>query len=126
MNSFKNPVIWFDIYTQDLQRAKSFYEKVFLFTLIEEPTDGSFQAYRFPGGMPGFGYMGALMYHPMRKPSSEGTIVYFECEDCEQQSNLALLHGGQVFKSKWSIGDEGFVAIIGDTEGNAIGLHSFK
>jgi predicted enzyme related to lactoylglutathione lyase len=66
------------------------------------------------------------MKHPMRKPSQEGTMVYFHCDDCQTQLELAKKNGGQIFKTKWSIGSDGFIAIIGDTEGNAIGLHSFK
>jgi hypothetical protein len=53
-------------------------------------------------------------------------MVYFHCDDCQTQAELAKKNGGQVFKTKWSIGPDGFIAIIGDTEGNAIGLHSFK
>ena len=126
MTSKANPVTWFEIYVEDLARAKIFYESVFNCALIPEKTDGSFEAYRFPGGMPGVGAIGTLMKHPMRKPSQEGTMVYFHCDDCQMQSELAKKNGGQVFREKWSIGQDGFIAIIGDTEGNAIGLHSFK
>ena len=121
-----NPVTWFEIYVEDLARAKVFYESVFNCSLIQEKTDGSFEAYRFPGEMPGNGAMGALMKHPMRKPSQEGTMVYFHCDDCQVQSWLAKKNGGQLYRLKWSIGQDGFIAIIGDTEGNAVGLHSFK
>jgi predicted enzyme related to lactoylglutathione lyase len=38
----------------------------------------------------------------------------------------AIDHGGRVFKAKRSIGSNGFIAIIGYTDGNAIGLHSIK
>ena len=120
-----NPVTWFEIYVEDLARAKVFYESVFNCSLIQEKMDGSFEAYRFPGGMPGNGAMGALMKHPMRKPSQEGTMVYFSCDDCAITTELAIQNGGSVYKPKWSIGQHGFIAIIGDTEGNAIGLHSF-
>jgi hypothetical protein len=126
MTSKTNPVTWFEIYVEDLARAKAFYESVFNCSLIKEKTDGCFEAYRFPGEMPGNGAMGALMKHPMRKPSQEGTMVYFHCDDCQVQSELARKNGGQVFRAKWSIGSDGFITIIGDTEGNAIGLHSFK
>jgi len=122
----KNPVTWYEIYVHDLARAKAFYETVFLCSLIPEKTDGSFEAYRFPGGMPGNGAMGALMKHPMRKPSQEGTMVYFHCDDCAVQSEIADKNGGLVFKAKWGIGQDGFIAIIGDSEGNTIGLHSFN
>ena len=120
-----NHVTWFEIYVDDLARAKVFYESVFHCSLTPEKTDGSFEAYRFPGTMPGNGAMGALMKHPMRKPSQEGTMVYFHCENCAIQTDLAIKNGGRVFRPKFSLGADGFIAIIGDTEGNAIGLHSF-
>ena len=123
---YKNPVTWFEIYVDDLPRAQSFYESVFKCHLTREQTDGSFEALRFHGGLPGNGSMGALMKHPMRKPSHNGTLVYFHCNDCHLTSELAQKNGGKVFKPKWSIGPDGFIAIIGDTEGNAIGLHSFE
>jgi predicted enzyme related to lactoylglutathione lyase len=121
-----NPVSWFEIYTQDLERAKTFYESVFGYVLSPEPNDGSFKAYRFPGAMPGYGAMGALMHHPMRGPSPEGHVIYFHCDNCDTRAQLAVQHGGQIHRQKWSIGPDGFIALIGDTEGNVIGLHSFE
>ena len=120
-----NPVGWFEIYVNDLARAGRFYAAVLERPLRAAPNDGTFEALEFEGQMPGSGAMGALMKHPMRKPSSEGTMVYFSCVDCAKTSELALAHGGQIFKPKWSIGEHVYIAIIGDTEGNAIGLHSF-
>lgn len=125
-NKLHNPVGWFEIYVTDLVRAGRFYSLVMERQLNPAITDGTFEALEFQGQMPGSGAMGALMKHPMRKPSIEGTMVYFSCEDCQTTSELALKHGGSILKPKWSIGDHGFIAIIGDTEGNAIGLHSFK
>ena len=62
----------------------------------------------------------------MRKPSKAGILEYFHCADCEILSESAKKNGGQVFEAKWSIGKDGYVAINGDTEANAIGLRSFK
>jgi predicted enzyme related to lactoylglutathione lyase len=122
-----NPVGWFEIYVTDLQRARRFYEAVLQRPLTPAQTDGSFEALEFTGQqMPGYGAMGALMKHPMREPSLAGTMVYFSCDDCGQTSELAIQHGGAIYKPKWSIGAHGYIAIVGDTEGNAIGLHSFK
>jgi predicted enzyme related to lactoylglutathione lyase len=126
MTATTNPVTSFEIYVDELERARSFYEAVFICTLIPEKTDGSFEAYRLPGGMPGNGATGCLMKHPMRKPFQEGTLVYFHCDDCEILSVPAQRNVGQVFKAKWRIGKDGYIAVIGNTEGNAIGLHSFK
>jgi uncharacterized protein len=125
MDSIKNPVTWFEIYVEDLERAKRFYEALFGVQLTREQTPPDFQAYRFPGGMPGFGAMGGLMKHPMRKPSAQGTLVYFHVDDCALIAERAPALGGCIYRSKWSIGPEGFIALIGDSEGNAIGLHSF-
>ena len=126
MPKLDNPVGWFEIYVDDLGRAKKFYETVFKINLLSMPTDGSFEALMFPGKMLGSGAMGALMKHPMRKPSPQGTMVYFSCEDCSTESDLFVKNGGRIFKPKWNIGDNGFIAIVGDIEGNAIGLHSFS
>ena len=120
MQKLDNPVGWFEIHVEDLGRAKKFYEAVFKINLLSMPTDGSFEALMFPGKMPGSGAMGALMKHPMRKPSQEGTIVYFSCLDCSTESDLVVKNGGRIFKPKWSIGVNGFIAIVGDIEGNRL------
>ena len=60
MSASMNPVTWFEIYVDDLARAKVFYESVFKYSLIPETTDGSFEAFRFPGAMPGNGVMGGF------------------------------------------------------------------
>jgi predicted enzyme related to lactoylglutathione lyase len=122
-----NPVGWFEIYVTDLQRAGRFYEAVLQRPLTPAISDGTFEALEFKDQqMPGSGAMGALMKHPMRQPSIQGTMVYFSCDDCGITAEMAIQHGGIIHKPKWSIGDHGFIAIIGDTEGNAIGLHSFN
>ncbi|SMC77318.1 VOC family protein [Polynucleobacter kasalickyi] len=126
MSKSNNPVTWFEIYVDDMERAKNFYEKVFDCFLEPQTTDGSFEVLQFPDAIHSNGAMGALVKHPMRRPSLEGTLVYFHSHDCAVQSAIALQNGGQLFKPKSSIGPNGFIAIIGDTEGNAIGLHSFE
>jgi predicted enzyme related to lactoylglutathione lyase len=125
MSKYENPVTWFEIYVENMERAKNFYEQVFDCVLVSQPTDGSFELFQFPDAIHSNGAMGALVKHPMRKPSLDGTLIYFNCDDCAIQSSIALQNGGQLFKPKWSIGPNGYLAIIGDTEGNAIGLHSF-
>jgi len=51
-------------------------------------------------------------------------MVYFACEDCAVEAGRAAEFGGKVEREKMSIGEFGFVAIMRDTEGNMIGLHS--
>jgi len=126
MDHFKNPVTWFEICVDDLARAKQFYETLLGIQLLAHESSAEFEAYRFPGGMPGLGAMVCLMKHPMRKPSSDGTLIYFHVDDCGLVANRAAALGASVHRAKWSIGADGFIAIIGDSEGNAIGLHSFQ
>jgi predicted enzyme related to lactoylglutathione lyase len=53
-------------------------------------------------------------------------LVYFSCEDCSVEAERAVAHGGKIFKGKMSIGQNGFIAMVVDTEGNKIGLHSMQ
>jgi predicted enzyme related to lactoylglutathione lyase len=127
MSVLKNPIGWFEIHVADMERACRFYAQVFQhsFTALDAPEPGM-EIRMFNGDMTTHGSTGALVKHPMKQPSTEGVLLYFSCEDCLVQQQLAAAHGGRVFKEKFGIGGNGFIAIVGDSEGNAIGLHSFK
>jgi predicted enzyme related to lactoylglutathione lyase len=126
MSEQKNPVGWFEIHVANMERACRFYESVFNQTFTDLPSgDPEVKLMAFKGDMNAHGVNGALVKHPMKTPSIDGALVYFSCDDCSVQERLALANGGQVFKTKFSIGPNGFISIIGDSEGNAIGLHSF-
>ena len=124
-----NPVGWFEIYVQDMPRAKAFYEAVFQGALEELKTpdsgDGSgMQMWTFPMSE-GYGAPGALV-KIAGCPSGGSTLVYFSCDDCALEAERAAAHGGQIFRGKMSIGQHGFIAMVIDTEGNMIGLHSMQ
>ena len=125
MTKLKNPIGWFEIHVADMERASRFYEAVFQQSLNPLPSaEPQMEMRMLSGDMTMHGANGALVKHPMKKPSTEGVLVYFSCEDCATQQALAVEHGGKIFKPKFSIDPNGFIAIIGDSEGNAIGLHS--
>ena len=127
MSTLVNPVGWFEIHVADMDRAKMFYESVFKRTLIEIPApEAGMSMMIFASDPQGSGASGALVKHPMRQPTTEGALVYFSCQDCAVECALTAQNGGKVFKDKFNIGANGFIAIIGDSEGNAIGLHSFQ
>ena len=122
-----NPIGWFEIYVQDMPRAKAFYEAVFQGRLapLAGPDDGSgMEMWAFPSAMESYGAPGALVKMPGYPSGNGGTLVYFSCADCAVEAARAAVHGGKVFKEKFSIGDYGFIALVTDTEGNLIGLHS--
>jgi predicted enzyme related to lactoylglutathione lyase len=125
MNPPRNPVGWFEIYVQDLARARAFYEATFPVKLEPLPSPGiQMLAFPFNPEHPGAG--GALVKYEGKDSGDGGTLVYFSCDDCAVEAARAVRHGGQSFKEKFSIGPYGFIALLFDTEGNMIGLHSLK
>lgn len=130
MATKRNPVGWFEIYVDDMNRSKAFYEQVFAFTLESLPTpDPSIEMWSFPmddESMNVSGAPGALCKMEGCSPGGGGTLVYFSCEDCAIEEARVVQAGGSLLKPKFAIGDYGFISIVLDTEGNAIGLHSMK
>jgi uncharacterized protein len=125
-----NPVGWFEIYVQDMPRAKAFYEAVFQGVLDElknPDPEGTpdMEMWAFPMAMEGSGAGGALV-RMAGVPSGGSTLIYFSCDDCAVEAARAASHGGKIFKEKMSIGQHGFIALVEDTEGNLIGLHSMQ
>ena len=72
------------------------------------------------------GCSGALVKYEGKSAGDGGTLVYFSSEDCAIEATRAVKNGGRIFKAKFSIGQYGFIALIFDTEGNMIGLHSLR
>lgn len=121
----RNPVGWFEIYVQDIERAKQFYEAVFVTKLDKLPAP-EIEMWAFPMSQDAAGAAGALVKMQGAPPAGNGTLVYFTCEDCAVESGRVAAAGGKVQREKMSIGEYGFVAMVLDTEGNMIGLHSMK
>ena len=120
-----NPVVWFELYVENMSRARQFYESVFGFKLtkLESPTS-DIEMWAFPMEQGKTGAGGALAKMEGAKPGGFGTLVYFSCQDCAVEAKKAAQNGGKIFKNKFSIGQYGSIALVHDTEGNMIGLHS--
>ena len=126
----KNPVIWFEIYVDDLQRAQSFYEKILHIEMSELPTPDSLEEemsmVAFPMDMVGAGAGGTLVKMESIKAGGNSTIVYFASEDCAIEEARIEDAGGKVLQSKQALGEFGFMVLALDTEGNTIGIHSMS
>jgi uncharacterized protein len=116
---------WFEIYVQDLNRAKAFYESVFQVKL-ERLNSPDVELWAFPMEMGKWGAGGALVKMEGVSSGGNSTIIYFSCEDCAVESGRVIAAGGKVQREKWSIGEYGFIALAVDSEGNTVGLHSLK
>jgi predicted enzyme related to lactoylglutathione lyase len=123
MNS--NPVGWFEIYVDDMERAKKFYEAVLGGQLANlESPDIEMWAFPMEDNKPGAA--GSLVKMEGCEAGGNSTIVYFSSEDCSIEESRVAVAGGEVFKPKFSIGEYGFITLAFDTERNMFGIHSMK
>ncbi len=123
MSTQWNPVGWFEIPVTEMARAKAFYEHVFNLTL-EEHLMGPLLMAWFPMKEGVAGAAGSLVKGKGYEPSLEGVLVFFTTLDIESVLSRAREKDGYVLAEKTSIGEHGFIALIQDSEGNRIGLHS--
>lgn len=120
-----NPVRWFEIYVQDMERARRFYESV-LQLKLERLDAGDLDYWAFPMSMGQPGTSGALVRIVGVPSGGSGTLVYFACEDCALEGGRVAGAGGKVHREKTSIGQYGAIVLAYDTEGNLFGLHSMQ
>jgi len=124
---FKNAISWFEIPTENIDRASKFYETIFNVSLI--PLDVQQVKMRmFPVEDPMTGIGGALCYNKeFYKPStSDGPLIYLNGNpDVQNILDKIEAAGGKIIVPKTQISPEyGYMAVFVDTEGNRIALHS--
>ena len=123
----KSAISWFEIPSTDLDRATKFYEKIFNVTLI--PMDmPSIRMRMFPVEDQVNGIGGAVVHSgEFHKPSlTDGPLIYLNGNpDLQLVLDRVVAAGGSIMVPKTEISPEyGFMAVIIDSEGNRIGLHS--
>ncbi|VAW65510.1 hypothetical protein MNBD_GAMMA08-2145 [hydrothermal vent metagenome] len=118
----KNAISWFEIPVSDYERAINFYESVFDTRLQRESIDEVNYAI-FSAEEPAVS--GALIKADFQQPSEQGSLVYLNAEGVmDDVIERAQALGAKVYIPKTYIGDPGYIAHIGDSEGNKIALHS--
>jgi predicted enzyme related to lactoylglutathione lyase len=130
MNQPMHAINWFELPVTNFNRAKSFYEALFNYTM---PTSemGPAKMGFLPFNMEGGGKGGAIVYHPeFYTPSANGTLVYLNAEpDLQLILDKVEAAGGRILTEKKIVtpdADFGYWATILDTEGNRVALHSNK
>ena len=116
-----NTIGWFEIYVQDMARARHFSEGVFAREL-QPLGPPELDMWNFPSALGQYGSGGALVRHPDMPSGGNGTVVYFFCADCAIEESRVAHFGGTVVRPKMSIGEFGFVSLARDPDGNLIGL----
>lgn len=119
-----NPVVYFEIPVNDIDRAIKFYKTVFSFDLDKENIDNNEMAL-FPFIDENSGISGALAKGEIYKPTKDGVLIYFRTKNIDETLELAISNGGQILYPKTDNGI-GLVAEFEDTEGNRIALYQSK
>ncbi len=117
-----NQIVWVDIPVLDLNRAMRFYSAV-----LGKPCEKQ----EFPGMA--FALLphadtdvsGCLFTMDNEKPSTTGPLIYLNAQGrLDEAIAVVEPNGGKVMIPKHQIGPHGFRAVIHDSEGNRIALHS--
>ncbi len=120
-----NSLNWFEIPVTDFARAKKFYETLYGMDIIEMPHP-SYKYGMLPADMQN-GVGGGIVQGEGFEPSTKGALIYLNGgEDLSTPLSKVEAAGGKILLPKTSIGPNGFMAHILDTEGNKIALHSMK
>lgn len=118
-----NAINWFEIPAADFERALRFYGAV-LGASITRHKMGDADMGFLPADRDGVG--GAIVAGPDAHPGPGGALVYLNANpDLSVALGRVTAAGGSVLVPKTEISPEfGFFALVKDTEGNVVGLHS--
>jgi predicted enzyme related to lactoylglutathione lyase len=117
-----NQIVWCDIPVVNLDRAIRFYSAVLGAEVKKQEAPGMVM-----GVLPheGDDVGGCLFQKAEEKPSDHGPLLYLNCQGRLDQAIAAVIpNGGKIVHPKHAIGPYGFRAVIQDSEGNRMALHS--
>jgi predicted enzyme related to lactoylglutathione lyase len=121
---------FFEIPVADFDRAKRFYETIMGYGMKERESGTGRMAF-FEHDIDNEGRGGAIVYDPaFYTPSSNGTLIYLNCEpDIQKVLDKVEDAGGKILQARMPVAmtqDMGYWALIMDSEGNRIALHSME
>jgi predicted enzyme related to lactoylglutathione lyase len=119
-NSTHNRAVWFDIPVADLDRAVRFYQAVLGVGVKKENFGGS-----SIGVIEHKDGNGGCLVPEQAEIAAGGILVYMNVDGRIRDAVQKVVpHGGTVIEPVQSIGPHGFRAVVLDSEGNRIALHS--
>ena len=119
-----NQFVWVDIPVLDLDRAVRFYSAVL---------GGEVQKQEYPGMTIGLltafdtegDVSGCLFTKDDERPSATGLLIYLNAQGrLDEAIAVVEPNGGKVLQPRHQIGPHGYRAVILDSEGNRVALHS--
>ena len=120
LNSKINRAVWFDIPVADLDRAASFYREVLGVGVVKETYgDFSFCVIDHQDGN------GGCLVHNKEEIAAGGVLIYLNANGRIRDAvGKVVPNGGSIIQDTHAIGPHGFRAVVLDSEGNRIALHS--
>lgn len=120
-NSQHNRAVWFDIPVVDLDRAAGFYGAVLDIKIHKEKFNGT----RFAVLDHKDGNGGCLIPRADEVASGSGILLYLNVDGRIRDAvSKVAPNGGKIVEDTTAIGPHGFRALVIDSEGNRIALHS--
>ena len=121
LNSAHNRLVWFDIPVADLDRAAAFYRAVLGLEVQRE----KFGDYEFCVLDHRDGNGGCLVKEPTQITGTGGILCYLNANGRIRDAVAQVAkRGGKVLEPVHAIGPHGFRAVVLDSEGNRLALHS--
>lgn len=120
LNARHNRAVWFDIPVADLDRAARFYSAVMGIPVHKHSMEGfNFCVLDHELGN------GGCLVEGKDSVTAKGILVYMNAEGRIRAAVAEVpKQGGKVLEAVKSIGPHGFRAVVLDSEGNRIALHS--
>jgi predicted enzyme related to lactoylglutathione lyase len=110
-------IVWFEIPTQNLERARAFYNQLFGWNI--DPFPGMQDYWHIDTGGADATPDGALM---ARKHPAQSITNYVSVDSVNESVTKIQLLGGKVCMGKTAVPQMGYFAICEDTEGNTFAV----
>jgi hypothetical protein len=112
-------IVHFDIPSEDVTRAKEFYESLFGWRIFGPPGMPDYYFIETADLKGNQGVGGGL---GRRGSPDQRITLYIGVDDIEHYSRMVESLGGRVVQEKLPVPGWGFLAVCADTEGNLFGL----
>jgi predicted enzyme related to lactoylglutathione lyase len=116
-----NPFVHVELNSQNVEKSKEFYGKLFEWKLEDIPMGG--ETYTMIGVGSGTG--GGIMKHPMAGAPTFW-LSYVLVDDIQASTAKAKSLGAKIIRDVTEVSDMGWLSIIQDPEGAVLGLWKAK